>query len=92
MDMGEMVPILLALGHETRLKVLGLLAKHGSDGLPAGSIAAELDVKQNTMSSQLKILSQAGLVEKRREGREIIYRVAPRRVSALIGDLKTLVS
>jgi len=62
-----------ALSQETRLAVLRLLVRAGPAGLPAGEIAKRLDARQNTMSSHLKVLHDAGLIDSRREGRSIIY-------------------
>jgi len=62
-----------ALSQETRLDVLRLLIQAGPDGLPAGDIAERLLVKQNTMSVNLKILTQAGLATFARDGRVIRY-------------------
>ena len=39
----------------------------------AGGIADKLAVRQNTMSANLSILAQSGLVRNRREGRGIRY-------------------
>lgn len=47
---------------------------HEPDGLPAGEIARQLDVPQNTMSAHLGILSRAGLVRAQRHSRSIVYR------------------
>jgi DNA-binding transcriptional ArsR family regulator len=62
-----------ALSQETRLAVLRLLVPAGPAGLPAGAVAERLDARQNTMSSHLKVLHDAGLIDSRREGRSIIY-------------------
>ena len=62
-----------ALSQPTRLAVFRLLVKAGSEGLTAGEIGAALDVRQNTMSANLSILLNAGLVKNRREGRAIRY-------------------
>lgn len=62
-----------ALSQPVRLAVFRLLVKIGSDGMRAGDIAQELSVRQNTMSTHLAVLSRAGLLTFRREGREIIY-------------------
>ena len=62
-----------ALGQATRLDVLRLLVRAGAEGVPAGEIAGRLSTAQNTMSSHLKILMQAGLVRPRRRGRSISY-------------------
>jgi ArsR family transcriptional regulator len=64
-----------ALAQETRLEAFRLLIRCGTDGMAAGDIARALDVPQNTMSSHLATLVNAGLLESRREGRSIIYAV-----------------
>jgi ArsR family transcriptional regulator, arsenate/arsenite/antimonite-responsive transcriptional repressor len=65
---------LAALAQSTRLDVFRLLVKHEPKGLPAGQIARDLAVPQNTMSSHLAVLSRAGLVTAQRHGRSIVYR------------------
>lgn len=66
---------LSALAQEARLDVFRLLVRAGPDGLPAGEIARTLDTAPNTLSAQLLVLSNAGLVRARRAGRSIIYSV-----------------
>ncbi len=61
-----------------------LLVKAGPDGMAAGDIARRLKTAANTMSAQLLILSNAGLVRARREGRSIIYAVDFDRMGALL--------
>lgn len=75
---------LSALAQEGRLAVFRLLVKAGKSGLAAGAIADAVGVAANTLSAQLSILSQAGLVERRRDGRSIIYSVNFDAVSGLI--------
>ena len=50
-----------------------LLVKAGTDGMLAGEIGQALDVRQNTLSANLSILLNAGLVRNQREGRTIRY-------------------
>ena len=64
---------LSALAQESRLEVFRLLVKAGPHGLPAGDIARAADIPANTLSAQLTILANAGLVRSRRDGRSIIY-------------------
>jgi DNA-binding transcriptional ArsR family regulator len=64
---------LSALAQVSRLAVFRLLVKAGPDGLSAGDIARALGITPNTLSSQLNILANAGLVRGRRDGRSIIY-------------------
>ena len=66
---------LSALGHETRLRVFRLLMQYGSSGTPAGDIAAELEIAPNTLSAHLAVLSRAGLLYSRKEGRSVIYAI-----------------
>jgi len=73
MKMTDAVRRLSALSQESRLEVFRLLVKAGPDGLAAGRIARRLKTAPNTMSAQLLILSNAGLVRARREGRSILY-------------------
>ena len=75
---------LSALAQENRLAVFRLLVKAGHDGLPAGDIATALNVPPNTLSAQLNILSQAGLVTGQRQGRSIIYSANFDAISGLI--------
>ncbi len=64
---------LSALAQESRLAVFRLLVKAGRDGIAAGEIARSLDITPNTLSAQLTVLGNAGLVTSRRDGRSIIY-------------------
>ena len=73
MNQSSAIVALSALSHETRLEVFRLLVQVGPTGLPAGNIAEKLNVLQNTMSTHLSILSNAGLVKRVREGRVIRY-------------------
>ncbi|WP_372884642.1 ArsR/SmtB family transcription factor [Shimia sp.] len=62
-----------ALSQPVRLDAFRLLIEAGSTGRQAGEIAAILDVRQNTLSANLSVLLNAGLVKNRREGRAIRY-------------------
>ncbi len=62
-----------ALSQTTRLDVFRLLIRVGPDGMAAGEIGAALDVRQNTLSANLSVLLNAGLVRRERQGRSIRY-------------------
>lgn len=76
-----------ALAQETRLEAFRLLVRQAPDGVAAGDIARALDVPQNTMSSHLAVMVNAGLLESRREGRSIIYGISHRGTQALLAFL-----
>ena len=84
MKTNEAADTLSALAHQGRLAVFRLLVKAGPEGMPAGDIARKLDTPANTMSAQLLILSNAGLIRAQREGRSIIYSADFARMTALL--------
>jgi ArsR family transcriptional regulator, arsenate/arsenite/antimonite-responsive transcriptional repressor len=73
MDKSEALTAFGALGQPTRLDVFRLLVKAGGVGMFAGEIGDTLDVRQNTMSANLSILAQSGLIRSERQGRSIRY-------------------
>jgi ArsR family transcriptional regulator, arsenate/arsenite/antimonite-responsive transcriptional repressor len=75
MDSETAVKRLAAIAQEARLEVFRLLVRAGPEGMAAGDIARALDVPANTLSAQLLVLSNAGLVRARRDGRSIIYAI-----------------
>ena len=73
MQLPNAVDALSALAHASRLAVFRLLVRAGADGMAAGEIAREVGALPNTLSTHLTILSHAGLVRSRRDGRSVIY-------------------
>jgi DNA-binding transcriptional ArsR family regulator len=71
MDKTDALTAFAALSQETRLDVLRLLVKRGAEGALSGEIGAALGVRQNTMSANLAVLLNAGLVRNEREGRAV---------------------
>lgn len=61
-----------------------LLVKAGPNGMAAGDIARKLSTQPNTMSAQLLVLSSAGLIRARRDGRSIIYSADFEAMSSLL--------
>lgn len=78
---------LSALAHEGRLGIFRMLVQAGSVGVAAGEIARRLGIPANSLSANLNVLSHAGLVHSRREGRSIIYTADYARMGALLGFL-----
>ncbi len=73
MDKNTALDAFAALSQSTRLDVFRLLIKAGETGMSAGAISDALNVRQNTMSTNLSILVRAGLIRSTREGRSIRY-------------------
>jgi DNA-binding transcriptional ArsR family regulator len=84
MEITAVTHALSALAHEGRLSTFRLLVKAGPEGLAAGEIARWMQTPANTMSAQLLVLANAGLVNARREGRSIIYTANFERMTGLL--------
>jgi DNA-binding transcriptional ArsR family regulator len=75
-DMKELTAILKALADDTRLQMLALLTKRGE--LCVCDLERALAVSQSSASRHLRHLLNARLVEARREGTWIHYRISTR--------------
>jgi DNA-binding transcriptional ArsR family regulator len=73
MDKSDALNCFSALSQQTRLDVFRLLVKAGAKGLLSGEIGEKLEVRQNTMSANLAVLLNSGLVRNERQGRTIRY-------------------
>jgi ArsR family transcriptional regulator len=87
MEFNTAVACLSALAHEGRLRAFRMLVQAGVMGLPAGEIARRLGAPPNSLSANLNVLSHAGLVRSRRQGRSIIYTAEYDRMRELLGFL-----
>ena len=66
--------VFAALADPTRWRVLNLLAERGEG--TATSLAGELPVSRVAVVKHLAVLDRAGLVNSRRQGREVRYTVS----------------
>ena len=73
MKISAAVPALSALAQETRLAIFRYLIKAGPEGAIVNEIRDQLDIPNATLSFHLNTLKQTGLVECRRNGRELIH-------------------
>ncbi|GAB7537941.1 ArsR/SmtB family transcription factor [Burkholderia sp. 3C] len=87
MEEKDIIRALAALAHELRLRVFRMLVVVGPEGLTPGTMAAQLDVPNATLSFHLKELMHAGLVTQERDGRTLIYRAAYAQMNAVLGFL-----
>ncbi len=78
---------LAALGNRTRLRLFRLLVRAGHDGLNIGEIQARLDIPASTLAHHIAALTQAGLIEQERRGRETRCRAGYGRMQALLDYL-----
>ena len=71
----HLVDLLRAAGEPTRLRILGLLAR---EELAVMEITQILDQSQPRVSRHLKLLTEAGLIERFPDGAWMFYRLADR--------------
>jgi DNA-binding transcriptional ArsR family regulator len=91
MNIKEMIPasgkaaeVLRSLSHPQRLLVLCAL---GRDEKSVGELRQELEIEQVPMSQQLMRLRADGLVEARREGTTVFYRITRPEVLTVVEAL-----
>jgi protein-tyrosine-phosphatase/DNA-binding transcriptional ArsR family regulator len=87
MEISVAAPMFGALSQESRLGALRLLLDKTPAGIAAGELADKLGLPPSTTSFHLSALEKAGLVEKARQGQQIIYTARPGALRELLGFL-----
>ena len=72
-DLRRLRTLYRALGDESRLRVIGLIAEVGP--LPVRELSARIGLSQPLISWHLRILRLAGIIDTQRQGREVICRL-----------------
>jgi DNA-binding transcriptional ArsR family regulator len=80
--------IFAALADPTRWRVLTLLAERGE--ATATTLAGDLPVSRVAVLKHLGVLDRAGLVQSRRQGREVRYTVRPEPLTATARQLDAI--
>lgn len=84
---GEAVGVLKVLANEERLLLLCQLSQ---GEMSVGELEEQLDIRQPTLSQQLGVLRTQGVVDTRREGKRIYYRIADPSLLQIIAVLHRL--
>lgn len=77
--------VLKALAEPTRLRLVSLIAGHEDAEACVCDLTAPVALSQPTVSHHLKILVEAGLLERTQRGKWAYYRVVPAALDALAG-------
>lgn len=81
---GEVSTLLKTISHPARLMIVCTLV----DGeYSVGELEEKVDVHQPHLSQHMTVLRGSGIVETRREGKQIFYRLTEKKAAQLIGAL-----
>jgi DNA-binding transcriptional ArsR family regulator len=79
-EVAELDELWAAIGDPTRRRVVEVLLGRGE--ATATAMAGELPVTRQAVAKHLAVLDRAGLVQARRQGREVRYAIQPQRLVA----------
>lgn len=82
LDMDELSNVLTAISHPTRRAIIGQLANGPARFL---DIAKPFDTALNAVTKHLKLLERAGLIERRKQGREVFISFRPEPLKEVAG-------
>src|SRR3712207_1545709 len=82
----RIAPLLKALADPVRLRLVSLVAAHDGGEACVCDLNDAFDLSQPTISHHLKVLHEAGLLDREKRGVWVYYRVAAR----ALADLGTL--
>lgn len=82
-EAGELARMFAAVADPARLRLLGLIAVAAEGEVCACDLVTPLGRSQPTVSHHLKVLHEAGLVEREKRGTWVWYRIVPERIEAL---------
>lgn len=80
--------VFAALADPTRRQVIRALSQHGPS--TATGLAATLPVTRQAVTKHLAALAAAGLVTATRRGREVLYEISPRPLTAAVSWMADL--
>lgn len=82
----DLAGMMRALGHPVRLEILRILAQR-AENCCCNDVTDCLSLAQSTVSQHLKVLLDAGIIERQAKGTRNNYRVRTDRLDALEGAL-----
>jgi len=78
----ELAKMMRALGHPVRLSILRILARR-SHNCCCADVTESLPLAQSTVSQHIKVLFNAGLIERKVKGTRNCYVVVPAKLAAI---------
>jgi ArsR family transcriptional regulator len=85
----QVAPLLKALADPVRLRLLSLIASHAGGEACVCELTDAFDLSQPTISHHLKVLHEAGLLDRDKRGVWVYYRARTQALSALAALIGT---
>ena len=79
----QIAPLLKALADPVRLRLMSLVASHPGGEACVCDLNGAFDLSQPTISHHLKVLHDAGLVDREKRGVWVYYRIRPGALASL---------
>ena len=79
----QVAPLMKALADPVRLRLMSLVASHESGEACMCDLTDAFDLSQPTITHHMKVLHEAGLVDRDKRGVWVYYRVRPQALSAI---------
>ena len=83
----NVAPLLKALADPVRLRLMSLVAAHADGEACVCDLNEAFDLSQPTISHHLKVLHEAGLLDRSKRGTWVYYRVQPSALADLAAML-----
>jgi ArsR family transcriptional regulator len=83
MQDADLANVMRALGHPVRLSILRILAEQRQGDCCCTDVTQNLPLAQSTVSQHIKVLLDAGLVERHAKGTRNCYSLRADRIAAL---------
>ncbi|MBJ7307742.1 MAG: helix-turn-helix transcriptional regulator [Acidimicrobiia bacterium] len=87
-DADELAAVFSALSDPVRLRLLSIISSAAEGEVCACDLVTPIGKSQPTVSHHLKILFEAGLVDREKRGVWVWYRALPERMSAVAARLR----
>ena len=82
-DMDPLTDVLTAISHPSRRAIIGKLAESGPTRFT--DVAKPFNVALNAVTKHLKLLDRAGLIEREKQGREVLISLRPEPLRLVAG-------
>jgi ArsR family transcriptional regulator len=79
----QVAPLIKALADPVRLRLMSLVASHDGGEACVCDLNDAFDLSQPTISHHLKVLHEAGLVDREKRGVWVYYRARPQALAAI---------